>query len=86
MQAAPGVFGFGDLDGDGDLDLAVSGDGDPRLFWFEQRPGASFVTHILDADAGEGGGMSIADLYGDGRNEVVVTSYDDNAVYIYERD
>ena len=30
-SAAPGVLGYGDIDGDGDIDLAVSGDGDEKV-------------------------------------------------------
>jgi hypothetical protein len=85
IQSAPGVFGWGDMDADGDIDLAVSGDGDPALYWFEQAKNKTFLGHTLDTDAGEGSGMKIVDLDRNGKNEVVVVSYDNNSVYIYER-
>jgi hypothetical protein len=87
-QAAPGVFGYGDLDGDGDVDLAVSGDGDRRLFWIEQRPGAAqdTVLHTLSAPGeqfGQSGGAAVEDLDGDGRPEVVFSSFDTSTVALW---
>jgi len=83
---APGVFGTGDVDGDGDLDIAVAGDGDPRAFWLEQTAPGELTTHVLQDQLGQAGGMVITDLDHDGKNEIVVTGYEDNVVYIYERD
>jgi hypothetical protein len=83
---APGIFGAGDLDGDGDLDVAVSGDGDPHVYWLEQTAPGTFVTHVLEDHLGQAGGMVIADLDGDGKNELVVTGYEDDVVYVYTRD
>lgn len=93
-QAAPGVFGSGDLDGDGDVDLALSGDGDRRLFWVEQTGTGEFVTHVLeDYDStttsapgmGQSGGAVVADLDGNGTNEMVFSSFDQNTVAVYAR-
>lgn len=93
-QAAPGLFGYGDITGNGLIDLVVSGDGDSRVFWFEQNPAGIFTQHTLDGMAGasinsagsfgQAGGMQIVDLDGDGRNEIVVTIYEDNKIYIYK--
>jgi hypothetical protein len=85
-QQAPGVFGWGDIDGDGRIDLAVSGDGDVRTFWLQQTAPGTFVTHVLDESLGQAGGMLIVDLEGDGRNEIVSTGYEDDKVYVYHRD
>jgi hypothetical protein len=84
-MAAPGIFGAGDLDADGDIDLVVSGDGDPQVYWMEQTSPGSFATHVLEADLPQAGGMVITDLDGDGCNEIVVTGYEANAVYVYRR-
>ena len=93
-QGAPGLFGYGDITGNGLIDLVVSGDGDSRVFWFEQNPAGTFTQHTLDGVAGasinsagsfgQAGGMQIVDLDGDGKNEIVVTIYEDNKLYIYK--
>jgi len=85
-QAAPGIFGEGDMDGDGDIDLVVSGDGDPRVFWLEQTAPGDFSTHVLHPNLTQAGGMVIVDLDGDGQNEAIVTGYDDDALYVVVRD
>jgi len=82
---APGVLGVGDVDGDGDLDLAVSGDGDPRVFWLRQGPGGTFETLVVDTDMGQAGGALVVDLDGDGANELVFSSYEQDEVVVYER-
>ena len=92
-QAAPGLFGYGDITGNGLIDFVVSGDGDSRVFWFEQNPAGTFTQHTLDGVAGasngagsfgQAGGMQIVDLDNDGKNEIVVTLYEDNKLYIYK--
>lgn len=84
-MGAPGIFGTGDMDGDGDIDVVLSGDGDVHVYWLEQTAPGVFATHILEDKLGQAGGLPIADLNGDGRNEAVVTGYEDNVVYIYVR-
>ncbi len=85
-MGAPGIFGTGDIDGDGDIDVLLSGDGDKRVFWIEQLSPGRFETHVLEDPLGQAGGMRIADLDGDGRNELVVTGYEANVIYVYVRD
>jgi hypothetical protein len=84
-RAAPGVFGYGDADGDGDLDLIVSGDGDPRIYVLEQIATGEFKTHVLATNMGQAGVADIVDLNGDGKNELIVSSYEQNVVYVYSR-
>lgn len=86
-QAAPGDFGYGDVDGDGDIDLAMSGDGDPRLFWVEQKGDGSFQMNLIPDSAGWGqaGGGEVVDLDSDGKNEIVFGSFDQNKLAIWTR-
>ena len=92
-QGAPGLFGYGDITGNGLTDLVVSGDGDSRVFWFEQTSSCNFVQHVLDGEVeasvgstpfGQAGGMKIVDLDGDGKNEIIVTTYESSKLYIYK--
>jgi hypothetical protein len=84
-MAAPGLFGYGDIDGDGDIDIAVAGDGDQRTFWLEQTAPGTFATHVLEESLGQASGAIVQDLNGDGRNELVFTGYENDVVYVYER-
>lgn len=81
---APGVFGYGDIDSDGDIDIALSGDGDPRVFVLLQTEDHTFETRALQPNFGQAGGQKIVDLDRDGKNEVVMTSYDQSAVAVFE--
>lgn len=85
VQAAPGIFGTGDLSGNGLIDILVSGDGDDRVFWLEQTEPAKFSTHVLTEDFGQAGAMIIADLDQDGANEAVISSYERNEIRILKR-
>jgi hypothetical protein len=85
-MAAPGIFASGDIDGDGDLDLLVAGDGDPKVYWLEQTGNGTWNQWVLETSLKQAGGIHVVDLDGDGRNELVVTGYEANAVYVYVRD
>jgi hypothetical protein len=85
VRDAPGVFGFGDIDGDGDIDLAVAGDGDARTFWMEQTAPGTFRMHVLEESLGQASGALVTDVSGDGKNELVFTGYEDGAVFVYAR-
>ena len=75
----------GDIDGDGDIDLLVSGDGDPEIRWYEQQEPGVFVGHVLEMDLTQGGVMTVADLDEDGANEIIISGYDDNVLFVYRR-
>ena len=88
-QGAPGVFGYGDIDGDQDVDLLVSGDGDRRLWWIENQGAGSTTLHRLTGAGeyfGQAGGAVVADLNGDGTSELVFSSFDQNTLAIWTRD
>lgn len=77
-QGVPGIFGVGDLDGDGRLDLAVPGDGNDKLYAFLQRADGSFAEHLLEEGEKMFGMAVVADIDGDGRNEVVAAKHNSN--------
>jgi hypothetical protein len=79
QQGAPGVFGWGDLDGDGDTDLAVSGDGDRRLFVLRQLSPGTFRTEAIANNRGQAGGGAFL-----GR-AVLFSSYDAGLVALYRK-
>lgn len=83
-NAAPGAFGTGDLDGDGDIDLAIAGDGDPGVFVLINQ-NTSFDTMEVHPFLPEAFGMIVADLDGNGTQEVVLAGAVDNLVLVLER-
>jgi len=82
-QGAPGVFHWGDVDGDGDIDIVAAGDGDPRVFLLEQTAPGTFVTRVLASGLAQGG-VAVADLDGDGTGEIIVSSYQNNKLLIFQ--
>jgi hypothetical protein len=92
-QMAPGVLGYGDIDGDGHVDLTVSGDGDSRVFWLKNLGNGQFKTITLagtanagsTAEFGQCGGMNVADLDRSGKATIVVTSWEGNTLTLFKR-
>ena len=58
------------------------GDGD-RVFWMEQKDGAFEMR--AHPDLPQAGGMVVTDLDDDGQPEIIVTGYEDNALYVRPR-
>jgi hypothetical protein len=83
-QLSPGIFSVGDVDGDGRLDVLLSGDGDPRVFLLLQREAGRFDVELIADDLPQAGGALIADLDRDGDKDLVVTSYEHDAIVIFE--
>lgn len=77
-QGVPGIFGVGDIDGDGRLDLAVPGDGNDKLYAFRQRADGGFAEEILEDKEKMFGMAVVADIDGDGRNEIVAAKHNSN--------
>jgi hypothetical protein len=83
QAGAPGVFGTGDVDQDGRLDVVLSGDGDARVFWLRNLGGGEFETVVVAQERGQAGGAVVADTDGDGRPEVLFTSYEAGTVELF---
>ncbi|MEQ1760384.1 MAG: LamG-like jellyroll fold domain-containing protein [Vicinamibacterales bacterium] len=76
----------GDLDGDGDQDLVSAnafGD-DSDLYWFENDGAGDFVEHrIAVGEAGWLERLTIGDVTGDGRPDVVAVNNRDSHILLY---
>ena len=60
-----------DLNEDGLPDLLTAMAHDYGLFWLEQRPDHTWVKHVIDQSWSQGHAVTIVDLNGDGRKEVL---------------
>ncbi|MBB3047958.1 hypothetical protein FHR99_002224 [Litorivivens lipolytica] len=73
-QGVPGIFNVGDINNDGLLDVAVPGDGNSKLYAFIQQRNGSFREDIVD-EAKMFGMAIVADIDGDGLNEIVAAQH-----------
>jgi len=77
-----------DIDGDGDPDIVSASFGDGKLFWYENDGGSPpvFVAHLVTLDLPGASSVFSADLDGDGDQDLVGASRDDNLLTWYEND
>ena len=87
---APGVSGAAaaDLDGDGDLDVLSASETDDTVAWYENEDGnGSFgARQVISNTALGANGVVAGDLDGDGDNDVVSASDNDDEIVWYEND
>jgi hypothetical protein len=60
-----------DLNGDGLPDLLTSMAHNYGIFWMEQRPDHTWVKHMIDESWSQGHAITLVDLFGDGRKELL---------------
>ncbi|MFZ9887143.1 MAG: FG-GAP repeat domain-containing protein, partial [Myxococcota bacterium] len=85
-KLSPGIFGLGDVNQDGRLDVVLSADGDPRVFLLEQTAAADFEVVVLADDMPQAGGVLVHDVDGDGDNDILVTSYEANGLWVFDNE
>lgn len=96
VLGAGDIDGDGDIDlavsGDGDEKVVggcvASNTCARRLFWIEQHGDGTFEQHTLTSPTerfGQAGGAVVADLDGDGANELAFSSFERNALAIWKR-
>jgi len=73
-QGVPGIFNVGDINNDGLLDVAVPGDGNDKLYAFIQQSDGSFREDIVAIGKMFGMAM-VADIDGDGKNEIIAAQH-----------
>ena len=78
----------GDLDGDGDIDVASVSYVDDKVAWYENDGGANplFTEHVVTSSVLGPISMQIADVDGDGNDDLVVAAYWDGKIAWYQND
>jgi hypothetical protein len=75
-----------DIDNDGDPDILAASDGDNRITWYENVDGSGTFGEqkIISTEAAGANSVYTADLDGDGDQDVISASSDDNKIAWYE--
>ncbi len=84
--ANPGFVATGDLDGDGKPDMVVSNTGGNIISVYKNNGGPGNVSFGTKLEFGNGytpTGISITDMNGDGKPDLVVIIYNSSSVYVY---
>jgi hypothetical protein len=78
----------GDLDGDGDMDIVSASGNDDKIAWYEnlEENTLRFVERAIVTTARNAASVFIADVDGDGDQDVLSASIGDDTVAVYERD
>ena len=75
-----------DLDGDEDIDLVAASSTEDRITWFENSGGRTpyFTPHTISSSVHGAKTLSVADVNGDGRLDVISCSAEDHRVVWHE--
>ena len=87
-SSADGIYSVyaKDMDNDGDLDILSASANDDKIAWYESNGAAdpSFTARTIATSADGAASVFAADLDGDGDQDVISASLDDNTVAWYE--
>lgn len=87
-EIAPSFIHVADVDNDGDLDILSTSASDNTLVLFENSGGISiaFTMHVIAESVAEASSVFAADLDGDGRKDVIVSSAGDDTIAWYKNE
>lgn len=80
--AVPSAIGRGDIERDGRTDLLITDTGNNTLAQFRGQPSGGLGVPLIPIDVGGDGpvALAVADLDGDGRDDVVIANADDGSL------